>query len=215
MDTPESESINVGLLDQNPQIIFSWKAPLRAYKKTGKNVLRFYIALAFLLSLLVFFFGDKILLVPIWSLLFLFYVLTVTPPPEIDNKITRFGIDTAGITIRWEALSHFYFSERFGFKVLTLVSHSPYLFHSYLIVPTPDIKEKVMRILSEHILYQEEPEKTLTDKMIDWLSHLIPEDEEDLKLEDKHHHKTHHEGSSTINHTPLSSSFQIPEVPSL
>ena len=32
------------------------------------------------------------LLVPILTLLFLFYVLTITPPPEIENIITTFGI---------------------------------------------------------------------------------------------------------------------------
>jgi hypothetical protein len=54
----------------NPQVIFSWKAPLRPYKKRGKMVLRFYLALSLILSLIVFFFGDKILLIPIWAVVF-------------------------------------------------------------------------------------------------------------------------------------------------
>lgn len=170
-------------MDTNPQTIYLWKAPLRAYKKRGKNVLRFYIALALLLSLIVFFFGDLILLIPIWALLFLFYVLTITPPPEIENKITRFGIDTAGVTIRWETLSHFYLTKRFNYDVLTMVGQAPYFFHAYLIVPDDEVKKQVTAILSEHILYQEKPQRTMTDKMIDWLSHLIPDDEEEEKGE--------------------------------
>ena len=85
----------------NPQVVYSWRAPLRAYKKSSKNVLRFYIAVSLLLSLIIFFLGDRILIIPIWSILFLFYVLTITPPPKVENKITRFGIETAGITLRW------------------------------------------------------------------------------------------------------------------
>ena len=36
-----------------------------------------------------------------------------------------------------------------------------------------------MRILAEHIVYQEKPNLTLTDRMIKWLSYLIPDDEEE------------------------------------
>lgn len=173
------EEIGRTNFEQNPQILFAWKAPLRPYKKKGKNVLRFYLALALLLSLIIFFFGDKILLIPIWAVLFLFYTLTVTPSPEVENKITKFGIETAGITLRWEALSHFYFTRRLDFVMLTIVSHGPYYLHSYLIIPDQEIKNKVMMFLSEHLIYQDKPNKTITDKMAEWLAHLLPDDEEE------------------------------------
>lgn len=163
----------------NPQVVYSWKAPLRAYKKRSKNVLRFYLAVAFLLSLIIFFLGDRILIIPIWAVLFLFYVLTITPPPTVENKITRFGIETAGITLRWEVLSHFYFTERFGFTVLTLVTNPPYNMHAFLIMPTPEIKQQVMKILVEHIVYVDKPQLTITDRLINMLYYFIPDDEEE------------------------------------
>ena len=165
-------------METNPQAIFSWKAPMRPYKKRSKIILRFYLAVAFLLSSIVFFFSDKILLIPIWSLLFLFYVLTITPPPEVESKITKFGIETAGVTLRWEALSHFYFAKRFGFYVLTVVSHGPYFYHAYMVMPDEEIKNHLLLILSEHLIYKEKPDRGITDKMVDWLSQLIPDDEE-------------------------------------
>ncbi len=161
----------------NPQVLYSWRAPLRAYKKRSKNVLRFYLAIAFLLTLIIFFLGDRILIVPIWAVLFLFYVLTITPPPDVENKITKFGIETAGITLRWEVLSHFYFTERFGFAILTLVTNPPYNMHAFLITPTPEIKQQVMRILVEHIVYVDRPQLAFTDRLINWLSYFIPDDE--------------------------------------
>src|SRR3990167_6166206 len=165
---------------ENPQVIFSWKAPLRPYKKRSGLILRFYLAVALLLSLIVFFFGDRILLIPIGAVLFLFYVLTISPPPEVENKITKFGLETAGMTLRWEALSHFYFTKRFGFYILTIVSHAPYFYHAYLVVPNEEIKKNLVLILSEHLIYQEKPQRSLTDKLVDWLSKLIPDDEEDV-----------------------------------
>lgn len=162
---------------ENPQLIFSWKAPLRPYKKHSPLILRFYLSVALLVSLIVFFFGDKILLLPIWALLALFYILTITPPAEVENKITKFGIESAGVTIRWDILSYFYFSQRFGFYVLTVVGASPYLFHVYMVVPDKATKDRLVLLLSEHVVYKEKPERTFTEKMADLLSKLIPDEE--------------------------------------
>ena len=165
----------------NPQVIFSWKAPLRPYKKNTGLVLRFYIAVALLLSVIIWFFGDNILLIPTWVIIFLFYVLTATPPPDIENKVTKFGIDTAGVTIRWESLSYFYFKSKFGFEILTLVGHPPYNYHAYLVVPDKNIKEKVMQILIKHIVFKEKPHEGLTDKIIKVMSSLVPDDNTTLQ----------------------------------
>lgn len=165
----------------NPQLVFSWKAPLRAYKRRSNSILRFYVALALLLSLIVFFFGDKVLLVPILTLLFLFYVLTITPPPEVENLITTFGIETAGINVRWEFLSHFYYTKKFHFDVLTLVSNAPYYYHIFLIVPDERVKMQINAILSKHMMYVEKPHRNFTDKVLEWLTNLMPDDDEDQK----------------------------------
>lgn len=161
----------------NPQVIFSWNAPLRAYKKRSKKILRFYLAVSLLLSLIIFFFGDRILLIPILTMLFLFYVLTITPPPEIENKITTFGLDTAGVTLRWEMLSHFYFIKKFNYTVLVLVSNPPYFYHAFLVVPSDEIKLQVVAVLSQHLMYVEKPQRSTVDKMVDWITNLIPDDD--------------------------------------
>ena len=162
---------------KNPQVIFSWEAPLRPYRKRSGKIIRFYLALALLFSLFVFFFGSKVLLVPIWTLVFLFYVLTVTPSPKVENKITKFGIETAGITLRWESLSYFYFIKKLGQDVLTIVTHPPFNYHLYLVVPDEKTKEKLKTLLSEHLIYKEKPPKSLTDKIADFLQNLVPEEE--------------------------------------
>lgn len=171
-------------MEENPQTIYGWKAPLRPYKKRSGMILRFFLAVALLLSAIFFFFGDKILLIPTWSLVFLFYVLTITPPPEVENKITAFGIEAAGVTMRWDTLSHFYFGKRFGFYTLTIVSRAPYFYHAYMVVPDDATKDKIKSILSLNLMYQSKPQKTMTDKMLDFLSLLIPDEEEDVKKED-------------------------------
>jgi len=162
----------------NPQTIYSWKAPLRAYKRKPAGVLRFYAALALLLTLIVFFFGDKILILPIWATVFLVYVLTITPPPIVENKVTKFGIETIGNAYKWDQLSHFYFIKKFEYHVLTVVSIPPQNTHIYLVITKEEEKEKILHLLSEHLVFLEEPSKTLTDKMAEWLTQLMPDYEE-------------------------------------
>ncbi len=164
-------------LGKNPQIIYSWKAPLRAYKKRSAGVLRFYVALSLLLSLIVFFFGDKILVLPIWAVMFLFYVLTITPPPIVENRITKFGIETTGNTYRFDLLSHFYFIKRYDYHVLVIVSRPPYFYHIYLVIKDEETMNNLIKILSEHLIYQEHPHKTFTDKLTEWLTKLMPDEE--------------------------------------
>ncbi|KXK11796.1 MAG: hypothetical protein UZ22_OP11002000242 [Microgenomates bacterium OLB23] len=108
--TAPASGVNTGV---HPQELFSWQAPIRPYKKKSQGVLRFYIAIAFLLTLLVYFLGDYILILPIWSTLFVVYVFTVTPPLIVTYRITKFGLDIAGRMYRWESLSHYYLLRRF------------------------------------------------------------------------------------------------------
>ncbi len=177
----------------NPQVIYSWKAPLRAYKKTSKGVMRFYFALGLLLCLIAFFLGERILILPIGAVLFLFYVLTITPPPIVENKITKFGIQTPHETYRWEFLSHFYFMRRFDYEQLIIVSHAPYSQHIYLVIKEPQEKEKVLKLLSDHLIFLEKPNKTFADKLSDILTNLMPESDD---YEATNEHKTTHEQSA-------------------
>lgn len=178
MDKPKNYTDIHNLL-QRSQTLVSWEAPLRPFKSNKKYLLRFFLALALILSLIVLFISDIILIIPIWAVLFLFYVLAITPPPTVENKVTKFGLETAGVRLRWDALSHFYFMNRFGFEVLTVVTDPPYNLHVYMVLPDSTTKEKVAYILGEKITFMERPPKSITDRLIDLFSILVPEDEED------------------------------------
>lgn len=168
--------MNETLVDTQDQTMFVWKAPLRPYKKRSTTLLRFFLAVALLVSAVVFFFGDLVTILPIWALLFLFYIFAITPPPIVDNRITVFGVETAGVMLRWDVLSHYYFDERLGYQVLVLVTHGPYYAHSYLVLPDNETKTMVNTILNQHLMLMTNPPKTLTDRVIRFFSALIPEE---------------------------------------
>lgn len=159
------------------QTLLVWQAPLRPFKKRSPMVLRFFLALALLLSSVVFFFGDVVTILPIWAMLFLFYIFAITPPPVVENHITRFGVEsTAGITMRWDLLSHYYFQERLGFTVLVLVTHGPYFGHTYLVVPDEATRSAINTILSEHLMFLKNPPITFTDRLITFFSQMVPDE---------------------------------------
>ena len=135
------------------------------------------MALSLLISLIVFFFGDRILLIPILTLLFLFYVLTITPPPEVEHIVTTFGIETTGITLRWEFLSHFYYTK--NLVLISLQSSvTPLIFTTRIwSYPTTKLKKGYFSF-SKHLMYMEKAPRNFTDKVIEFLSKLIPDDEE-------------------------------------
>ena len=159
----------------NPQIIYMWKSPLRAYKKRSSMVIRFYIALTLLLSLITLFFGEPLLIFPIVEIIFLFYTLTTTPPQTTTHKLTKFGIETTGVTVRWDVLSHFYFTKKFDYNILVVVSSAPFFYHLYLVVRDEKTKKELIDLLSDYLIYQEHPQKTFSDKMAEWLTRLMPD----------------------------------------
>lgn len=163
---------------ENPQIKYAWDAPLRPYIKRSSEVIRFYIAVTFLISIIVVLLGDPILLIPAWALLFIFYIFTVTPPQTVTNRVTQFGIDAAGTSYPWESLSYFYFTERFGYTVLVIVTNPPEFHHLYLVVPNNGAKNELIKLLSVHIVYREHPVQTITDRLVGWFSKLVPREDQ-------------------------------------
>ncbi len=168
----------------NPQTILMWRSPLRAFVHRTSDITRFYIIIALLLSIIVALFSDFILLLPIWVMVFVGYVFTVSEPPEVTHKITEFGLETAGATVLWADLSHFYFIERYHYQVLVVVSVPPYNSHIFIVVPE-EMKQQITNTLVKHIIYFDHAPRTLIDKMIDAFMKLVPQ-------EDVHpHHPTH------------------------
>lgn len=176
LDKPENVKSKSGSEFENKQVLFSWVDPYRAYKKTSTGVLRFYIALALLLTLLVYLISEAILIFPIWAVLFLGYVLTITPPHEVEYKITLFGIEISGKMYQWELLSSFYFTKRFDYDILVIIGQPPYYEQLYLVVSSQRDKEKIYEILQDKLIYIEKPSKSMTDKLANWVTTLMPEE---------------------------------------
>ncbi|KXK07336.1 MAG: hypothetical protein UZ21_OP11001001101 [Microgenomates bacterium OLB22] len=163
------------LPQDNPQLLYEWSAPARAYKKNTGGILRFYIAVALLLAIIVFLWGDKFLLLPIFSVLFIFYVLTTTPPRDVHYKITKFGVFVGDSFYKWEDLTHFSIVKQFEMSQIVITAHIPFEFHVHLTVIDETSLSKLMSLLSEHLIYQEKAELSISEKLLEFFSKLMPQ----------------------------------------
>lgn len=162
---------------KNPQEIFTWSAPVRAYKRKSAGMLRFYVALALLLSVLMALFREFVLIFPIWAVMFLVYVLTITQPHETQHHLTKYGLIAHGQPVMWDDLYAFYFQKRLDYDVLVVLPRSPFALPIYMVVDSPKTKKYLMNHLVEHIIFMENPPRTFSDSMADWLGSIMPNEE--------------------------------------
>lgn len=154
--------------------LFSWKAPVRPFKRRNKEFYTTVLAVALLVGIIGFVIEGILTIVVVLSLVFLIYVLSSIEPEEVEHKITSKGIIFAGgRTYLWRELVNFWFTERFGSSLLII---------DILMLPgrlelviSPADKEKIQGILEKHIELQEATPNFL-DKSAAWLSKRLPLD---------------------------------------
>jgi hypothetical protein len=149
-----------------------WKAPVRPFKRRDKEFWTTAGSIAFLLAVILFFIKEWVLIIVIIAIMFVYYVLSHVQPEEIEHSITNRGIRFAGKDYPWEALTQFWFSEKFGEKILNVQTLMMYPGRLQMLLGKMTEKE-VTEILKKYLL-QETPEPTVMERTTDWFSKKIP-----------------------------------------
>lgn len=154
-------------------ILLEWSSSSWPFKKRTREFYRTVGALIFLLSVILFFFQEFLLIGLILATFFAFYVLSSVPPEQMKHKITTLGVETANIFHRWEVLHEFWFDERYGEKIVVIRTLLPFPTHLQMLLGdiSPD---KIQKALADHLPYKEKIEKTWLDNAAAWLSKNIP-----------------------------------------
>lgn len=173
--TQTTLSIPNELRPQPEQLLLEWTAPNRPFKKQNRQYYTTIVLILFLISLILFFAGQFILIAVGVSAAFLMYVMSAIPPEQVHNQITTYGIRTAEQLYYWEELGRFWYKEKYQQTVLHIEvarfpNHLTFLLGDH---PESDFTE----ILSQ-LLLQEEPRPTNFDKAAAWLQEKIQLDPE-------------------------------------
>ena len=153
--------------------IISWKAPSRPYRKKARSYYTTVALLIILVSLIAFFWGERLLIGAILALGFLVYVLNFTPPGEIEYKISSQGIIIGDHFYHWEELDSFWFSEKEGQKILNVLTK--FRFPGLLMLVMGDTEEEHLQTIVAHYLpFHEIAPKSTLEKWSESLQKHFP-----------------------------------------
>lgn len=156
---------------KEPEVHINWSSPARLFKKRNADFYKTIGAIVFLLTIILVFASEYILVLALLSIFFLVYVLSTVPPENVDHRITNMGIESAGHYYRWEELFEFWFDQQWGENLLVL---RPYMSPRITILLGQTPKQTVREVVSKYIPYREVPDKTWMDNASSWLSKKVP-----------------------------------------
>lgn len=154
-------------------VLLRWQAPTRPFKKRDKTYFQTAAALVFLLTVILLFLHEWLLIGVVLALFFVAYVLASVEPPKIEHKITEKGIWIGEGFYRFNELAQYWFEEHLGQK--TLILFSPLKAPDRLSLVLSGIsQEEVDKILREKLVFREKPLKTFVDSLSEWLKKKNP-----------------------------------------
>jgi len=153
--------------------LFSWKGAARPFKKRSREFYSTVGVIVLLLSVILFFAREFLLIGVIVSLAFIGYVLASVEPEDIVYKVTNKGIRIVDKYYFFEYMGRFWFEEKWGQRLL-MIEH----FGGFPTVVVAVLREKsqekgLMGILKEYLIFQK-PAPTAMDNMAKWISEKIP-----------------------------------------
>jgi len=130
------------------EVYLSWTSPSRLFKHRDKDFFTNIAAIVFLLTVILVFAREYLLILALLSIAFLVYVLSTVPPEEVKHRITNLGIESVGHFYRWEE------------RIIILLAGQD--------------RAKVRELVAKNIPFREQPEKSWVDNAAHWLTEKIP-----------------------------------------
>jgi hypothetical protein len=153
--------------------LIDWKAPSRPYRKKERSYYTTVALLIILVSLIAFFWGERLLIGALLALGFLVYVLNFTPPQEIEYKVSTQGITIGDHFYHWEELDSFWFSQKEGQKILNILTKFRFPGLLMLVMgSTP--QDELQRVVARYLPFHEIAPKSTLEKWSEGLQKHFP-----------------------------------------
>lgn len=177
----------VGNMDQEKQkkepkpdqkdVLLSWIAPARPFKKRDKTYYQTSGALTFLLIAILLFIKEWLLIALVLALFFVAYGLSSIEPPKIKVQITKKGLWMEDEFYKFLEMTEYWFEKRLEQKVLVLILPMKPSGRVDVVIDET-LQERIDNVLCEKLIFREKPLKTFVDKASSWLSSKVPLEDE-------------------------------------
>lgn len=169
---PERSRVAPGMYKPMPETtLFEWRALSRPFKRRNRQFFVTVTVIALLISLILFFSGQFLPIAVVISVVFLFYVLQVIPPHDIDHKISTYGITVDGTLYYWEEMGRFWFDKKYDQLLLNVETLR---FPGRLTVVLPEQHKTTVSEIMTEVLLQQKPELTSFEKAARWFQEKLP-----------------------------------------
>lgn len=153
--------------------LLAWTAPGRPFRKRGKQYYLTGILIVLLFEVILFLFSEYLMMLVLFSLLFVAFALSSVPPRNFHYRISTEGITIEDHFFLWQELYDFYFKKRDGVDVLHIGTHA--LIPGELTIPLGQIdREHVKSVLLPYLPFREVVRPSFMEKSGDWLSRNFP-----------------------------------------
>lgn len=156
---------------KDEEVYAAWSSPSRLFKKRDREFFVNIGAIVFLLSVILVFVREFVLIATVLSIVFLIYVLSTVPPEEVGHRITNLGIESGGHFYRWEECADFWFEEQWGQHMLVL---RLFMAPRVIILLADQPRDKIRERVAQHIPFREQPDRTWVDNAARWITEKIP-----------------------------------------
>lgn len=153
------------------EVYLTWSSPSRLFKKRDKEFFTNVGAIVFFLVIILIFAREYMFILAILSIVFFIYVTSTVPPENVSHRLTNLGIESAGHFYRWEDLQEFWYEEQWGQVKMVI---RPVYGSLLIVLLGNEDKTKVREIVTKHIPFREQPQKSFIDNAARWLTEKIP-----------------------------------------
>lgn len=154
------------------KVLFEWEALERSFQKRDKDYWVTAIAILVLVSVIFIFIKEFYLILALGSALFLYYVISATPPGIVKNKITNRGIYFGELHYRWEDLEQFWFTTKPTYDSIIFQTMLRFPAQIQLLYNPKDMEKIKAIVLKKLPLIKASP--TFIDKITSWVGERLP-----------------------------------------
>jgi hypothetical protein len=153
--------------------LLSWKAPGRPFRKRGKQYYLTSLLIALLVEIILFLFGQYMLMLVVASLLFMAFALASVPPKDFHYRISTEGIMIEDHFFIWQELYDFYFKTHGNEDTLHVGVHGFFIGEITLTLREVN-REHIKRIMLNYLPFREVVKSTFMEKAGEWLEKNFP-----------------------------------------
>jgi len=154
------------------EVLLTWKAPNRLFKRRGREYFTTAAAIAFLVIVILVVMREWLAILVVAAFYFANYVFGTVAPEEVEHQLTNRGVNSGGKSYGWEEMVRFWIEEKWGQKVLYI--DTKMRFPKRLVLLLGEVESKKIEEIVVKYLPLEEPQKTWMDNASVWLQEHIP-----------------------------------------